>query len=79
MSTSNIPTCISTYDDFYQPLAKRTINFGDNVSIYKDISSGSNYVYAKTSEEGKSYGKLSLIETGYNGYEIHACQKTNNE
>ena len=79
LSNSQTPTCTSTPDYFYRPMAKRTINFGDDVCFYKDISNDSNYAYVKPCEEGKSCNPLSITGTGNVGYEIHVCQETYNE
>ena len=65
-----------TYAYTYRPMAQRTINFGDDVCYYKDISNDSYFTYVKPCEEGKECVQLG---TSFSGYDIHVCQERSNE
>ena len=67
----------TTYDySYYKPMKQRTINFGDDVCHYKDISNDSYFTYVKPCEEGK---KCVGISSTSSGYDIHICQERSNE
>lgn len=58
----------------YRPMSMRTINFGDDVCYYKDISHDSNLIYVKPCEEDKRCVSLGISE-----YQIHTCQANYDE
>ena len=65
-----------TYTFTYMPMKKRTINFGDDVCYYKDISNDSHFIYVKPCEEGK---ECTSISTTSSNYDIHVCQEISTE
>lgn len=65
-----------TYTYTYRPMTQRTINFGDDVCYYKDISNDSYFTYVKPCEEGKECVSISSTSSGY---DIHVCQEISNE
>jgi hypothetical protein len=57
-------------------MTQKTINFGDDVCYYKDISNDSGFAYVKPCEEGK---KCVALDSSLSDYAIHICQERSNE
>ena len=60
----------------YRPMTQKTINFGDDVCYYKDISNDSGFAYVKPCEEGK---KCVPLSSSLSDYAIRICQERSNE
>ena len=56
---------------YYRPMSKRSIDFGDDVCYYEDISNDFKLKYVKGCPSGKS---CKLVGTTNNEYNIHTCQ-----
>ena len=56
---------------YYRPMSKRSIDFGDDVCYYEDISNDFKLKYVKGCPSGKS---CKLVGTTNNEYKIHTCQ-----
>ena len=60
----------------YRPMTQKTINFGDDVCYYKDISNDSGFAYVKPCEEGK---ECVALGSSLSDYAIAICQERSNE
>ncbi len=56
---------------YYRPMSKRSIDFGDDVCYYEDISNDFKLKYVKGCPSGKS---CKLVGTTSDEYKIHTCQ-----
>ena len=56
---------------YYRPMSKRSIDFGDDVCYYEDISNDFKLKYVKGCPNGKS---CKLVGTTSDEYKIHTCQ-----
>ena len=56
---------------YYRPMSKRSIDFGDDVCYYEDISNDFKLMYVKGCPSGKS---CQQVETDTEQYKIHTCQ-----
>lgn len=56
---------------YYRPMSKRSIDFGDDICYYEDISNDFKLKYVKGCPSGKS---CKLVGTTNNEYNIHTCQ-----
>ena len=56
---------------YYRPMSKRSIDFGDDVCYYEDISNNFKLKYVKGCPSGKS---CKVVGTTNNEYNIHTCQ-----
>ena len=57
---------------YYRPMSKKSIDFGDDVCYYEDISDNSQLKYVKGCPSGKS---CQMVATNSNDqYNIHTCQ-----
>ena len=61
-----------TYYTYYRPMSKSSIDFGQDICYYKDISDNSNLMYVKGCQNGKSCKKV--LDTDNTEYEIFTCQ-----
>ena len=57
---------------YYRPMSKSSIDFGQDVCYYQDISDNSNLMYVKGCQNGKSCKKVE--DTDNTEYVIHTCQ-----
>lgn len=58
----------------YKPMKERTMNFGDDVCYYEDISNDSHFAYVKPCQEGKKCVGLSISD-----YNIGVCKEYDDE
>ena len=56
---------------YYRPMSKRSIDFGDDICYYEDISNDFKLKYVKGCPSGKSCKLVGITNTEYN---IHTCQ-----
>lgn len=56
---------------YYRPMSKKSIDFGDDVCYYEDISDNSKLMYVKGCPSGKS---CQLVGAENSEYRIHTCQ-----
>lgn len=62
----------STTFTYYRPMSKKSIDFGDDVCYYEDISDNSKLMYVKGCPSGKKCQPV--IGTDSTEYRIHTCQ-----
>ena len=56
---------------YYRPMSKSSIDFGQDVCYYQDISDNSNLMYVKGCQNGKSCKR---VENSNSEYDIKTCQ-----
>lgn len=60
---------------YYRPMSKKSIDFGDDVCYYEDISDSSKLRYVKGCPSGKSCELVSLVDDAVDKeYQLHTCQ-----
>ena len=60
---------------YYRPMSKKSIDFGDDVCYYEDISDSSKLRYVKGCPSGKSCELVRLVDDAVDKeYQLHTCQ-----